>query len=95
MLFNITINKSTDHKYDGYTSPPNIPISPVRTDVTRRKFLEIVYNARACNQLVTCVTLSKNSAEGNELSYQLGLILSDWSSKSHTKFSYYTKIYFI
>ena len=31
---------------------------PVRTDVTVRKFLEIVYVARACNQLVTCVTLS-------------------------------------
>ena len=34
-------------------------ISPVRTDVTVRKFLEIVYDAHVCNSLVTSVTLSK------------------------------------
>ena len=36
-----------------------LTISPVRTDVMVRKFLEIVYDARAGNQLVTFVTLSK------------------------------------
>ena len=36
-----------------------LTITPVRTDVMVRKFLEIIYDARACNQLVTRVTLSK------------------------------------
>ena len=33
--------------------------TPVRTHVTARKFLEIVYYARACNQLTTFVMLPK------------------------------------